>query len=174
MIKVGGGVNYYGIFPAHFSYNFFYVLSLAVLCGSARKNFQTYVARAKDQYSVSYVRARPGLVEEVEGTDDVRVVYENTELRKKTDEVFDLVVLCQAMIPSKGATQLAETLGIELDEHGFISTPSPLAAPVDTTKPGLLAIGYAAGPQDIPDSVVQASAAAGRVAELLRGRGADE
>jgi heterodisulfide reductase subunit A len=141
---------------------------------AAGKNFQTYVARAKDQYSVSYVRARPGLVEEVEGTDDVRVVYENTELRKKTDEVFDLVVLCQAMIPSKGATQLAETLGIELDEHGFISTPSPLAAPVDTTKPGLLAIGYAASPQDIPDSVVQASAAAGRVAELLRGRVADE
>ncbi len=141
---------------------------------AAGKNFQTYVARAKDQYSVSYVRARPGFVEEVEGTGDVRVVYEDTELRKKTDEVFDLVVLCQAMIPSEGSTQLAETLGIELDEHGFISTPSPLAAPVDTTRPGLLAIGYAASPQDIPDSVVQASAAAGRVAELLRRGSSDE
>ena len=51
----------------------------------------------------------------------------------------------------------------------------PSSAPVDTTVPGLLVAGYAAGPKDIPDSVVEASAAAGRAAELIgrRRKGGD-
>ncbi len=134
------------------------------------KTFQRYVARAQTDYSVTYVRARPGLLEEVSDTGDVKVIYEDTERRVKEAKEFDLVVLCQAMIPSEGAKELAATLGIELDQHGFVKTPNPLISPVDTTVPGLLAIGYAASPQDIPDSVVQASAAAGRVAQLLRGK----
>jgi heterodisulfide reductase subunit A len=60
-------------------------------------------------------------------------------------------------------------LGVELDSHGFVRIKDELSAPVDTTRPGILAVGFATGPKDIPDSVVQASAAAGRVAELLHG-----
>ena len=77
------------------------------------------------------------------------------------------------MIPSAGAKGLARMLGVELDEHGFVRVPDPLTAPVDTSIPGILAVGYAAGPHDIPESVVQASAAAGRAAELLRRRAAN-
>lgn len=134
------------------------------------KTFQDYVARARAEYAVSYVRSRPARLEEVEGSGDVTVVYEDTTTRERRAEVFDLVVLCQALIPSGGSAALAGLLGVELDQHGFIRIPNPLAAPVDTTTAGLLAIGYAAGPQDIPDSVIGASAAAGRVAELLRQR----
>ena len=139
---------------------------------AAGKTFQTYVGRAREEYAVSYVRARPARVEEVEGSRDVKVVYEDTVNQKRREDVFDLVVLCQAMIPSSGAEGLARMLGVELDEHGFIRVPAPLSAPVDTSIPGILVIGYAAGPHDIPESVVQASAAAGRAAELLRRRAA--
>jgi len=135
---------------------------------AAGKTFQDYVARARSEYAVTYVRARPARVEEEGGNGDVAVVYEDTMDRRRRREVFDLVVLCQAMIPSGGSADLARLLGVELDEHGFIHIPEPLTDPVGTTRPGLVAIGYAAGPQDIPDSVVGASAAAGRVAELLR------
>jgi heterodisulfide reductase subunit A len=90
--------------------------------------------------------------------------------RERREEGFELVVLCQALIPSGGVDELAKVLGIEVDEHGFIRIPDPLRAPVDTSTPGVLVAGYAGGPQDIPDSVVQASAAAGRAAELLAAR----
>jgi len=136
---------------------------------AAGKSFQDNVARARDEYAVRYVRARPARVEEVDGSGDLLVVYEDTERRVLREEVFDLVVLCQALVPSGGSEELAGLLGVELDEHGFLRIPDPLAAPVDTTRPGVLAVGYAAGPQDIPDSVVGASAAAARVAELLGG-----
>jgi heterodisulfide reductase subunit A-like polyferredoxin len=137
---------------------------------AAGKSFQEYVARARAEYAVTYVRARPAKLEEVEPSGDVRVTYEDTETRVRREEIFDLVVLCQALIPASGVDQIAELTGVETDEHGFIRVPDPLRAPVDTTVPGVLVAGYASGPQDIPDSVVQASAAAGRAAELLRRR----
>jgi heterodisulfide reductase subunit A-like polyferredoxin len=135
---------------------------------AAGKTFQEYTTRAREQYAVRYVRARPSGLEEVDSTGDVRVVYEDTATRERRADTFDMVVLCQALIPA-GSSALADLLGVELDEHGFIHTPDPMTAPVDTTVPGVLVAGYASSPQDIPDSVVQASATAGRVAELLRG-----
>jgi heterodisulfide reductase subunit A len=133
---------------------------------AAGKTFQDYVTRAQAEYAVKYVRARPGLLEEDEDTGGVRVVYEDTMTREKKAETFDMAVLCQALIPA-GAGEIASLLGVDLDEHGFIKTPDPLGMPVDTTRPGIYTIGYAAGPKDIPDSVVEASAAAGRIAEIL-------
>jgi len=136
---------------------------------AAGKTFQEYVARAREEYAVTYVRARPAQLVEDEQTGDVVVVYEDTTTRERREDPFDMVVLCQALIPSDGVNELAGVLGVEIDEHGFIRIPDPLLAPVDTTVPGVLVAGYAGGPQDIPDSVVQASAAAGRAAELLAG-----
>ena len=79
----------------------------------------------------------------------------------------DLVVLCQALVPRRGQAELAEVLGIELDEHGFVRVPQRLSEPVATSRPGVFACGYCQAPSDIPESVVQASGAAARVAEAL-------
>ena len=79
----------------------------------------------------------------------------------------DLVVLCQALIPPGSQPELAKRLGIELDDAGFVRIPDRLARPVDTTAAGVFACGCCLGPQDIPDSVIQASGVAARVAELL-------
>ena len=134
---------------------------------AAGKTFQEYVARARNEYFVSYIRSRPALVEEDEETRDVRVIYEDTFTQKSKSDTFGMVVLCQALVPA-GTIDVAKVLGIELDNHGFLRIPDTLSTPVDTTRAGVLAVGFATGPQDIPESVVQASAAAGRVAELLR------
>jgi heterodisulfide reductase subunit A len=76
------------------------------------------------------------------------------------------VVLAQAMVPQ--ITQdLAEILGIELDENGFVEVPDKLLQPLDTTRLGIFACGYVHSPRDIPDSVTQASGAAGRTAEEI-------
>jgi len=135
---------------------------------AAGKTFQEFVARAQNEYNVSYIRSRPAYLEEDEETKDVRVIYENTGTRERKSAAFDLVVLCQALVPA-AAIDLAENLGVELNTQGFIQIPDALSSPIDTTRPGVLSVGFASGPQDIPDSVVQASAAAGRVAELLKG-----
>ncbi|NYT06354.1 MAG: CoB--CoM heterodisulfide reductase iron-sulfur subunit A family protein, partial [Methanomicrobiales archaeon] len=48
------------------------------------------------------------------------------------------------------------------DETGFFSSPDPKVAPVTTIRPGIYVAGTAASPKDIPDSVMQAEAAAMR------------
>jgi heterodisulfide reductase subunit A len=131
------------------------------------KRFQEYIARARDEYQVSYIRGRPGSISEDPATGDLIVRYEDTTARKLREMAVDLVVLCQALVPRAGQREMAELLGIELDVHGFVRIPERLSRPVDTSVPGIFACGYCQSPQDIPDSVAQASGVAARVAEVV-------
>jgi heterodisulfide reductase subunit A len=131
------------------------------------KRFQEYINRAKEEYQVTYIRSRPGIISENPETGDPIIRYEDTTVQQVQEMEVDLVVLCQALIPRSGQQEVADSLGITLDEYGFVHTPEPLLHPVDTSVPGIFACGYCQSPQDIPDSVTQASEAAARVAELL-------
>ena len=131
------------------------------------KRFQEYIARAEDEYQVTYIRSRPGSIGENQETGNPIVRYEDTTVRQVNEMEVDLVVLCQALVPRQGQQEIAKVLGIALDEYGFVHTPERLLHPVDTSVPGIFACGYCQSPQDIPDSVAQASGAAARVAELL-------
>jgi heterodisulfide reductase subunit A len=131
------------------------------------KRFQEYVARAQQEYRVTYIRGRPGVIGETPDTKNPIVRYEDTHAREVKEMEVDLVILCQALVPRRGQAELARVLGIELDEHGFVRAPQPLSGPVATTRPGVFACGYCRGPADIPESVVQASGVAARVAEAL-------
>jgi len=68
------------------------------------------------------------------------------------------VVLSVGISSSPDVRQLAEKLGIELDENNFARTGS--FTPVTTSRPGVYTCGVLQGPKDIPQSVVEASAAA--------------
>ncbi len=131
------------------------------------KRFQEYIARAKEEYQVTYVRGRPGVIGENPETGNLIVRYEETTARQVREMEVGLVVLCQALVPRRGQRELAEVLGIELDEYGFVRLPDRLSHPVDTTVPGIFACGYCQSPQDIPDSVTQASGVAACIAEML-------
>jgi heterodisulfide reductase subunit A len=56
-------------------------------------------------------------------------------------------------------------LGITLNSHGFCQTSE--FTPVETTKEGIFVCGAFAGPKDIPETVMQASGAAGKASALL-------
>ncbi len=133
------------------------------------KGFQEFVNRAEKNYGVRYVRSRPAKVQAAEGGIGVLVTYETRGLAgEQVTEEFDMLVLCPALVPSKGTPELANLVGIELNEDKFLKT-AELRRPVDSTKKGILVCGFAGEPMDIPDSVAQASGVAARVAELLEG-----
>lgn len=134
------------------------------------KGFQEYVTRAKEEQGVTYIRARPGRITEKNGHPIVwyeETVFKEGEERKVRKMEVDLVILCQALVPHGSHEEVARKVGVELDEVGFIRIPDRLSRPVDTSVEGVFACGFCQGPQDIPDSVIQASGAAARVAELL-------
>ena len=130
------------------------------------KRFQEYIARARKDYNVTYVRGRPGRIEVNSENDNPIIWYEETTSGEVKNFEAELVVLAQAMVPQI-TKELAEILGIELDEDGFAKTPDKLLQPLDTTRGGIFACGYVHSPRDIPDSVTQASGAAGRAAEEI-------
>jgi heterodisulfide reductase subunit A-like polyferredoxin len=76
-----------------------------------------------------------------------------------------LVVLSVGMEISQQVRQLGERLGVGLDEYGFCHTVQ--FNPLETSRPGIYAVGPFREPKDIPESVVEASGAASAVAERL-------
>ncbi len=131
------------------------------------KRFQEYVARAKEEYDVAYIRSRPGKIEDTPSGNPI-IWYEDTTTGETKAFETELVILCPALIPSRGTQKLAKTLGISLNRYGFVEN-TDLFHPPDTSRPGIFACGYVHSPRDIPDSISQASGAAARVAEVMTG-----
>jgi len=130
------------------------------------KGFQEYFNRAKREFGLNYIRGRPGEIREDPETKNLTIWYEDTTQRKVMQLNVDLVVLCTAIIPQPDNKRLSKTMDIELDRYGFFKNPNS-QTPIDTTRPGIFVCGCCQGPQNIVDSVSQASAAAAKSAETL-------
>jgi len=130
------------------------------------KGFNEYVDRAKRDYDVEYINS-DGTVQDQTPEGNPIVAYDVHGQAKRQD--FDIVVLATTLLPNKTNPGLAQVLGVELDEFGFIKITDNATAPVSTTRPGVYAAGYCSGPADIPESVAMGSAAASKAAvEIVR------
>jgi len=131
------------------------------------KGFREFVNRAKKEWGIEYFRAKPSEIREDPKTLDLSIKYEDTLTGEMRSLQVDLVVLCTALVPTPENKELAETLGIKVDEYGFFQVGHPLLAPLDATAPGIFLSGCCHTPQDIPDSVAEGKGAAARAAEFL-------
>jgi heterodisulfide reductase subunit A-like polyferredoxin len=148
------------------------------------KGYWSYFERARDQYGVHYHRCRVSELHEDPATHNLIVRYKDSDqspvysgqpagMAPATDhcslntENFDLVVLSVGMEISESVRALGQRLGIELDEYGFCHTVQ--FNPIETSRPGIYAVGPFREPKDIPESVVEASGAAAASAGLLAG-----
>jgi len=128
------------------------------------KEFEKYYRRAEEEFGVRFVRSRVHSVDPVRGSDDVSIRYLSEDGALKV-ETFELVVLSTGLEVAPAATALARTLGIDLNASQFADTSS--FTPVSSSRPGIFVCGAFQGPKDIPQSVMEASAAASAASELL-------
>jgi heterodisulfide reductase subunit A len=128
------------------------------------KDFDKYLQRAKAEYGVRFIRCRISEVEQDVETDKLVIKYESEDGGLFTEE-FELVVLSVGLGPPKQAAELADKLGIELNEFHFAKT-EPFK-PVETSRAGIFVCGAFSGPKDIPETVMQASGAAACAEALL-------
>ena len=127
------------------------------------KGFDAYFERAKE-LGVRYVRCRPSHVEEVAANCNLLVHYEAEDGSNQSEE-FDLTVLSVGLRPPQDAQDLAEKFGIKLNGFGFADTTA--TSPVLTSRDGVYVCGPFAEPKDIPETVMEASAAAANAMTLL-------
>ena len=120
------------------------------------KDFEKFYERAKDE-GVRFIRSRVHTITETDETGTLSLKYV-TEAGETIEEKFDMAVLSVGMEPADSTVEIAQTMGIELNEHRFVKTEN--ISPVVTTRPGIYMAGVIQGCKDIPQSVMEASAAA--------------
>jgi heterodisulfide reductase subunit A len=127
------------------------------------KDFDRYYEKAK-QSGIRFIRSRIHSITPIDHGGDLVVRYVQND-GMPTEEQFDLVVLSTGLEIDSNLATLSARLGIELDPYRFVRSDS--FHPVATSKPGIYACGAFTGPKDIPQSVMEASAAACAATEKL-------
>ncbi|HKK91365.1 MAG TPA: FAD-dependent oxidoreductase [Desulfobacteraceae bacterium] len=127
------------------------------------KDFERYYNRAQDQ-GIRFLRSRVHTVTPIPDSDDLRVTYVD-ENGDKSHEIFDMIVLSIGLEISPEVVQMANKLGIDLTSGNFAKTDS--FSPVETSRKGVFVAGAFQGPKDIPQSVLDSSAAAGEAGAML-------
>ena len=136
------------------------------------KDFDKYVERAEKEHGVRFVRCFVSAVKQRQKTKNLAITYlddasnvaQQGQGQQHTEE-FDLVVLSVGLRPTPAAQEMAQRLGVELRPDGYCQTRE--FAPSATSVPGIFVAGAFRGPKDIPETVVEASAAAAQAAALL-------
>jgi heterodisulfide reductase subunit A2 len=126
------------------------------------KDFERFYNSAKEK-GVRFVRSRVHTINPTaDDSLDVRYVGDDGQV---LDETFDLIVLSVGLETNPAVVDLAKRLDIQLTSGRFASTDT--FNPVTTSRPGIFVCGAFQGPKDIPQSVVDASAAAEAAGEIL-------
>jgi len=127
------------------------------------KDFEQYYNRAREA-GVRFVKSKISNILPVDDNGNLVIGYVN-ETGQRVQETFDMVVLSVGFKASPQAVGLSQKLGIELDSHQLAVTGS--FEPVQTSKPGIFVCGTFESPKDIPQSVIESSASAAMVEQIL-------
>jgi len=128
------------------------------------KDYERYYERAKEEYGIRYLRSAISTVRELQQSKNLSITYglENGELK---EEEFDMAVLSVGFTAPQSVRKMAELIGVGLNEYDFCATDE--FSPTETSVPGIFVAGAFRGPQDIPQTVVEACSAASDVSRFL-------
>ena len=128
------------------------------------KDFERYYNKAEQDLGVRFIKSRITHVEPMDENGRHRIRYVD-HAGKSIAEDFDIVVLSVGLGVGGQAVNLAERLGVEINHYQFAKSGS--FDPVQSSRSGIYICGAFQGPKDIPTSVIDASAAAGKVGSSL-------
>ena len=128
------------------------------------KDFDQYYERARAMKNLEYIKSIPSRIVRMPQNNDLRLQFLDPQ-KGLTEKDFDIVVLAVGLDPKATVTGSIQKLGIEINPFGFCETNR--LSPLITSKPGVFVGGAFQEPKDIPETVMQASAAASMAMELL-------
>ena len=130
------------------------------------KGFEEFYQRAKQEFGINFVRGRVAEITEDSRTQNLFLTVENTETGEILEHEADLVVLSTGFVAPRDEG-LAKILPVPVGDDGFLVASNLKTDPVTTEIEGVLIAGTVEGPKDIPDTVIQASAAAMKASNFL-------
>ncbi len=128
------------------------------------KEFEKYYQNAQDKHGIRFIRSRVHSVTEDPETYDLNIRYVDDQ-GEIIDDTYDMIVLSVGLEIAEETKALARKLGIDLTPSGFCKTDS--FEPVNSSRDGIYVSGVFNNPKDIPESVLDASAAASAAGDAL-------
>ncbi len=129
------------------------------------KGFEEFYNTAIDM-GIMFVKGRVSRIDEMENG-DLKLRVENMEDGSVIEAEHDLVILATGLISDPSIKDVFKNVDLQLDPYGFVNPVSENTNPVLTNVKGVFVAGCAAGPKDIPDSIVEADAAAAQCMDYL-------
>jgi len=130
------------------------------------RGFEEMYSLAQDR-GVKYIRGRVSACKELpDGS--IGVKAENTLIQRPFWGEFDMVSLSTGMRPCADAEPLSKVLGVGQGPDGFFMCRAWFRYPHDTTRQGIFVAGCATGMKPIRNCMIDADAAAARIAVTLR------
>jgi len=128
------------------------------------KDFERFYNKAEQHMGVRFIKSRITHVEPMDENGRHLIRYVD-QTGNTISEEFDIVVLSVGLGVREQVISLAKKLDIDLNHYNFAKTGS--FDPVQSSRSGIYVCGAFQEPKDIPTSVVDASAAAGKVGRRL-------
>ncbi|MEJ2587158.1 MAG: FAD-dependent oxidoreductase [Deltaproteobacteria bacterium] len=125
------------------------------------KGFDDARIRAKES-GIRFVRSRVSGVKPLDRGLQIQYVTSDGTHRR---EMFDMVILPEGLESPQGAGDLSAACGIDLNTYEFCQTAP--GRPLESSRSGIFVAGAFQAPKDVPDSVTDASGAAGLAAAAL-------
>jgi len=129
------------------------------------KGFGDFDKQLRESDKVKFIRAIPSKIYGFP-YDRLTVRFSDSLNGQQIEDKYDLIVLSLAITPAAGNGDLAQKLGIGLDDYGFLAGGSEEES-MATSQPGIFLAGVCQGPKDIPQTIGHAKAAAGKARNYI-------
>jgi len=132
--------------------------------GKGCEDFYKKSSEVKTLFLMYGKNERPVIRKASPGDDCEMLIEVDEKLSGERIEIpADMVILMVGMEAREDSGDVARLVNISQDKDGWFMESHPKLDPVATTTDGIYIAGTCAAPKDIPDSVAQARAAAGRI-----------
>ncbi|MFP4524850.1 MAG: NAD(P)-binding protein [Bacteroidales bacterium] len=128
------------------------------------KGFESFYEQARYESGVRFVRSQISSVKEDPVSHNLLLTF--IEDRKYIEEEFDLVVLSVGLVANPSIEDLGNRLDVNRNQFGFFEEKT--LSPLHSNREGVFFCGAGSGPKDIPETVMQGSAAAAMTGEMLK------
>ena len=131
------------------------------------KGYEEFFQQSKGM-GVSFIKGKIAkITPKDDNSGDLILRYEDVTTGTLKEAKHDLVVLSVGVLPNNEITKVFTNQKLELDDQRFIKQVDELVSPSLTSIEGVFVAGTAAGPKDIPDSILSAGSAASEAASYV-------
>jgi len=133
------------------------------------KGYEEFYNRVADEQTV-FIKARPSQVTNIAQTPEEEgklIVQYTLKNGSQHRQPVDMVIVSAALEPRNDTATVGRLFGVSRSADGFFLERHPKMDPLSTMNEGIFIVGCCQGPKDIPDTIAQASGAAGRILAMI-------